>query len=269
MTKNTKVIYTCITGEYDDACAHVYVDDTWDYVMFTDNKYLLSMPKYMHWEIRPLQYSKLTNVKNARWHKINAHKLFPNYDVSLWIDGNIVIMQSEFFARINKFISCGDKICVPLHPVRTCIYAEADTIKQLHIDNKNTVNQEMRILKWMRYPRNNGLNETCVMLRRHNDKQIQKMQNKWWRMLKNYSKRDQLSYNWAAWRCNIQTMPLFDVPGEHRNCDELLFVHKRSHNQNPCNNCDAWVGPRWLIHAMCFFIISSDGKRNFMAMHTR
>ena len=99
MTDMKKVIYTCITGEYDDACAHVYVDDTWDYVMFTDNKYLLGMQKYMHWEIRPLGYNKLTNVKNARWHKINAHILFPEHDISLWVDGNIVIMKPDFFLR--------------------------------------------------------------------------------------------------------------------------------------------------------------------------
>ena len=269
MTDLKKVIYTCITGEYDDACAHIFVDNTWDYVMFTDNKYLLSMPQYMHWEIRPLQFNKLTNVKNARWHKINAHKLFPNHDISLWIDGNIVIMKPDFFTRINHFIDSGNKIIIPKHPERTCIYDEAEKIKELKIDNKNTVNQEMRILRFTQYPRNNGLNETCIMLRRHNDVQIKRMQNKWWRMVKKYSKRDQLAYNWAAWRYEIQTVSLYNKLGEHRNSDELLFVHKRSHNQNLTTYWDTWVAPRWLVCLITLFIPHSAEKKEFIKKHTR
>ena len=267
MTEIKKVIYTCITGEYDDVCAHVYVDDTWDYVLFTDNKYLLTMDKYMHWEIRPLRYKKLTNVKNARWHKINAHELFPDYDISLWVDGNIVIMTSDFFKRLDSFINRGDIICIPPHPERKCIYDEAKKIKELKIDNKNTVNQEMRLLRFLGYPRNNGLNETCIILRRHNDAQIKRMQKKWWRMVRDYSKRDQLSYNWAAWRCGIQTTPLFSTPGEHRRCDELMFVHKRSHNQNPATYFDTWVGPRWFVRGLA--CIMGHDKHEFVKKHSR
>lgn len=267
MTEPRKVIYTCITGEYDDACAHVYVDDTWNYVMFTDNKYLLTMDKYMHWDIRPLHYKKMTNVKNARWHKINAHALFPDYDISLWVDGNIVIMTSDFFKRLDMFINRGELISVPPHPERKCIYDEAEKIKELRIDNKNTVNQEMQLLRFLGYPENNGLNETCIILRRHNDGQIKRMQKKWWRMVKKYSKRDQLSYNWAMWRCRLKTIPLFDTPGEHRRCNELLFVHKRSHNQNPSDNFDAWVGPQWFVRGLAYFVFHN--KKEFIKKHSR
>lgn len=267
MTKIKKVIYTCITGEYDDACAHVYVDDTWDYVMFTDNQYLLGMPQYMHWQIRPLQFDKLTNVKNARWHKINANKLFPEYEISLWIDGNIVIMKPAFFERINRFVKSGTSIAIPTHPERTCIYDEAEKIKELKIDNKNTINQEMRRLRLSGYPRGNGLNETCIILRRHNDKKIVRLQRAWWKMVHNYSKRDQLSYNWVAWRHRVYTTPMFDTPGEHRHLNELLFVHKRSHNQSPSDNFDTWVGPRWVVRGLALFVFHN--KKDFITKHTR
>ena len=264
-----KVIYSCITGGYDDVCRHIYVDASWDYVLFTDNKYLLGLRRYFHWEIRPLMYAKMGNVKNARWHKINAHKIFPEYDISLWIDGNIVIMKPEFFYRLNTFIEQGHPIVIPPHPARTCIFDEAKTIIELKIDNKNTVAQQMRIVRLYRYPKNNGLNETCIILRRHNNKKIQKLQRIWWRMVKNYSRRDQLSYNWAAWRCGVGTIPMFNVPGEHRKCDELLFVHKTSHNQAPSRYLDTWVVPRWMAQIMCMFITSRKSKKVFIAKHTR
>ena len=209
------------------------------------------------------------NVKNARWHKINAHKLFPEYDVSLWIDGNIVIMKPDFFERIKSFIKSGDIIAIPEHPERNCIYAEAEKIKELNIDNNNTVNQEIRTLRFTRYPRNNGLNETCIVLRRHNNKKIRRLQHKWWNKVDRYSKRDQLSYNWAAWRCKVKTTPMFENPGQHRQCDELLFVHKHSHNQNRNSWPDAWVGPRWLVKTLAFFVPHSTGKRELIQKHTR
>ena len=264
-----KVIYTCITGQYDNACAHVYVDDTWEYVMFTDNQYLLGLGQYLHWNIRPLVYKKNTNVKNARWHKINAHKLFPTYDYSLWVDGNIVIMTADFFTRINRFIDNNIHLCIPTHPVRQCIYDEAAVIKDLHIDNACTVNHEMFVLRCWRYPRNNGLNETCIMLRQHNAPPVRRMQKIWWRMVRDYSKRDQLAYNWAAWRCKLKTHPMFDTTGEHRACAELLFVHSKSHNQDPAQHCDTWTIPRWAAKTIRMFIPSKNGKKQFMQTHSR
>lgn len=262
-----KVIYTCITGEYDDACAHTYLNDDWDYVMFTDNQYLLGMERYKHWEIRPLTFDKMNNVKNARWHKINAHILFPEYDYSLWIDGNIVIQSCDFFERINTLINSGIIIAVPLHPVRNCIFDEAQTIKDLRIDNKNTVNREIRKLHCWHYPKSNGLNETCIMLRKHNDKDIRHAQKRWWHMVKNYSKRDQLSYNWAMWRGGINTVPMYNLPGQHRNSCELLFVHKRTHNQNPAKNFDDWTIPYWMVKIVCFVIPHTKDKQRFIEQH--
>ena len=267
LNKMKKVIYTCITGEYDDACAHTYLDDSWDYVMFTDNQYLLTMPRYMHWEIRPLQFNKMSNVKNARWHKINAHIIFPEYNYSLWIDANIVIQSGDFFERINGIINSDVNISVPLHPLRNCIYDEAKTIKDLKIDNKNTVNREMQKLHCWHYPKDNGLNETCIMLRQHNNKKIKRAQKRWWYMVKNYSKRDQLSYNWAMWRGGIKTMPMYSRPGEHRKSHELLFVHKRSHNQNPAENFDTWTIPYWMAKICKFMILHTKDKEDFLKKH--
>lgn len=262
-----KVIYTCITGEYDDACAHTYLGDDWDYVMFTDNQYLLGMKRYMHWGIRPLQFNKMNNVKNARWHKINAHVLFPEYDYSLWVDGNIVIQSKKFFERINSLIKKNVKISVPLHPVRNCIYDEAKIIKDLKIDNKNTVNREMCRMRRLHYPRQNGLNETCIILRQHNNNKIIYAQKKWWKMVKNYSKRDQLSFNWAMWDNKINIMPMYDTSGEHRKSPEILFVHKRSHNQNPSEHFDTWTIPYRLALLICIFIPHTKDKLNFIKKH--
>ena len=135
-----KVIYTCITGGYDEVPKHLITDSAWDYVLFTDSKDLIARGTVGHWSVRPLSYNELTNVKNARWHKINSHRLFPEYDYSLWVDGNVSINTSAVFDKLNEFISSDVRIAVPLHPTRSCVYQEADTIKRLKIDSNKIVN---------------------------------------------------------------------------------------------------------------------------------
>jgi hypothetical protein len=79
---------------------HDYTDARYDYVAFVDNADLLKMKTFGHWQIRPLAYSQLDNIRNARWHKTHPHVLFPEYEVSVWVDGN-ANPQNEFI--FNKF----------------------------------------------------------------------------------------------------------------------------------------------------------------------
>lgn len=39
--KKRKVVYTCLTGNYDNLPLHSYLDGEWDYVCFTDSSELL------------------------------------------------------------------------------------------------------------------------------------------------------------------------------------------------------------------------------------
>ena len=36
--KKSKVVYTCLTGDYDILPLHEYLDYSYDYICFTDNK---------------------------------------------------------------------------------------------------------------------------------------------------------------------------------------------------------------------------------------
>lgn len=225
-----KVVYTCITGNYDDVPEYKYIDKTWDYFLFTDNPELLKQKKIKHWNIKPLVYNKLDNVRNARWHKVNTHILFPDYNYSLWLDANISINTKNVFEKCKQYIKDDIFLAVPLHPERNCIYAEAEIIKQLSIDYPRKVNKEMRFLQKNNYPQNNGLSETCIIFRQHN--KIQPMLDLWWKMIKKYSKRDQLSFNFVAWRYNIKITPLYNQAGEHRTNKDFIFSYKAAHNQD-------------------------------------
>ena len=73
--------YTALVGDYDNLLNPVYITDEWDYICFTDQK--ISGSK---WKIRPLQHIIAKDpIRTNRWHKLNPHILFPEYDYSIYI----------------------------------------------------------------------------------------------------------------------------------------------------------------------------------------
>lgn len=193
------VVYTCITGNYEKLKMHKYFDKNWDYICYTDNKKLLEQKIKYFWKIKELEYNKLDNIRNARWHKINPYKFLKDYEKSLWIDGTIIIKDFTFFKYLKEkeiFISC-------IHPERNCVYEEAKTCLNLKKDDENLILKQMQMIKKENYPSNNGLYATGIIYRKHNDNKIEKLSIAWWYWIKKYSRRDQLSINYICWKLKI------------------------------------------------------------------
>ncbi len=264
--KIKKVVYSCLTGGYDDVPVYKYIAPGWDYILFTDDADLIKSGSFAHWTVRPLQFNKLTNVKNARWHKINAHKLFPDYDYSLWLDSNICINDSGLFDLVDNLIKNKTLVAVPNHPERLCVYKEAEIIKMHKIDAQNIVDQEIKILQDDNYPRNKGLSETGILLRRHNN--IKSALDLWWYMVEKYSKRDQLSFNYALWKNNIERTPIYSGPygfGIHRLSDTFSFSYNKKHGQQKfrTETNNKFYIPLWLARIICLFVFSHEKRRDF------
>jgi hypothetical protein len=122
---------------------------------------------------------------------------------------------------------------LPNHPERTCIYDEAEIIKQLIIDFPKTVDAEMAFLRREKYPAQNWFSENNILLRKHNA--IKPTLDLWWSMVEKYSKRDQLSLMYAMWKTGIKRTPIYTDEngfGIHHKCDDFTFVHSQSHDQN-------------------------------------
>lgn len=250
--KKEKVVYTCITGGYDAIPCHAYVDDDWDYILFTDNEELIEQAYIYHWEVRRNPFNDLDNVRNSRYCKINAHKVFTEYQYSLYLDGNIIVNNNSIFMNTNNLIKQHTIIAIPIHPMRTCIYDEADVVKQYHIDYSQIVDKQIAFLKDEQYPEQNGLFENCIIFREHNNEKLVAAQELWWQMLTRFSKRDQLSQLYAFWKYDIEIYPLFEEGINHRDCDGLTFMRSKTHNQNKVSFKQKY--PNWLINSLCFFI---------------
>lgn len=184
-----KCVFTIHFGGYDEP--HVpFKSDGWDYLMFTNRDDVESDI----WKVIKV-VSPLPNHLAARYVYINSHRFVPKeYDYSLMIGGQIHIigdlnnLDIDFDADFNMM----------KHPCRTCIYQEAETIRDENIDK--SLNFESQTARYRKegFPEEYGLN-ACGIIGRHKDRFTEKFEREWWHQVMTGSYRDQLSFDYVRW----------------------------------------------------------------------
>ncbi len=228
--KSKKVIYTCITNNYDDLyelSAYYYTDTCWDYICYTDNEEYIRQGRIGIWEIRPLYYTDLDNSRNNRWHKTHPHILFPDYEESVYIDANINILTPKFFNLVN---STNDDILLPIHSSRVCLYKELDWAEEMGFDRKEKIQEQYSIIKKSGFPENYGMFENNIIYRKHHKQEIIDMMEEWWSFIKDYCQRDQTSLAYLFWKNNRK---IEDYAFENTRIDYLnycIFSHKKGYS---------------------------------------
>jgi len=189
------VVYTCIAGGYDELVAPSAVPSNVDFVCFSE-----TAPNCSIWQMRPLHHKEATPTLTARWHKLNPDVLFPDYDYSLWVDGNVTPSTFALFDRLSELMGSGCLWAGIKHPSRDCIYDEAYRILA---NGREDLDKLVRTCKFLRkegFPRHYGLMETNVILRAHNDSKVVATDRLWWKMVSGYTKRDQMSHSYCMWK---------------------------------------------------------------------
>jgi hypothetical protein len=119
----------------------------------------------------------LDPVKKARKYKIQPHKYLPEYEISLWIDGNFRIV-----GNIDEYIKIyaikNSMICLN-HPERNCVYKEAEAVVKLKKDTENIVSIQTNRYLDENYPKNNGMITSGILYRKHNDPVVNELMNEW------------------------------------------------------------------------------------------
>lgn len=217
-------VYTAITGDFvrlnqlrqplqaqDPAGRQVR------FVCFTDG--LASAPS--PWEIRsPLWEHKNDPRRTARWHKTHPHLCFPDAEYSLWLDGNQQLFCNPW-SLVDDYLKSHD-LASYKHPQRSCIYSELLACVRLKKDKPAVMQQQIDRYKKEKYPENNGLIETTVVLRRHTEA-IRKLNEAWWNEISKGSRRDQLSLNYCLWKTHT---PHVTIPGQR---DKPVFFKYYAH----------------------------------------
>jgi len=223
--QSKSVVYTCITNGYDDIHeieTYHYVDKDWDYVCFSDDEALIAKKRVGIWQIRKLAFSAKDSTRNGRWHKTHPHVILPEYDESIYIDGNINILSDYLFRQIRRI----DKpIIVPQHQYNLCLYSEYRDVLAAELDDAAVISEEEAFVRGEGMPENYGFLETNIFYRRHNDAVVKKVMDEWWGMIERFSKRDQLSITYALWKNGIPIDGMTLGNARFLSKDFLVFPH--------------------------------------------
>lgn len=225
--KNNIVVYTCITNGYDDLNEILNKEDNIDYICFTDDKTLTSKTWTIIY-INDKNLDNLTNVKKQRYIKINPHLFLSDYEISIWIDGNMSIIGD-----INQLLKIHNNeyfMTTLKHPYTNCIYIEAK--KCADIKDSSLIIFKQVFFKYLKekYPINNGLIESRMIIRNHNNNKCIKLMEDWWKEVNEYSHRDQLSFNYVLWKNNLKIglIEAIDI--------DSFFKMKKGHKKNSHKN---------------------------------
>ena len=195
-------IYTCIVGAYDELLQPRVLEKDFDFICFVGAGEKKA-DRIGVWEIRELPVNHGDAVLDSRWPKMHPHRLLPDYECSVWIDGNIALLDGTLYHAARTKRAEGTLYGGVSHPDRDCTYEEARKC----FDMKYlTVFGLLRVwaFLWLHgLPRHAGLNENNLIFRRHGDPAVVALDELWWDRVLHLSRRDQLSLMWCLRRCGI------------------------------------------------------------------
>lgn len=193
------VVYTCITGNYDNIQEPYLEDANIDYIAFCEKKE--NYKSTWKFESIPLNIKKINNnILINRYIKFHPHELFAEkYDYAIYIDGNIKSMSDlkELIYGINSKTG----LALHRHRARNCIYNEIEVCKIIKKGNYREMKAQTDRYKEEGFPKEFGLYECNVIVSDLKNKESEKILNSWWEEFeKSKSYRDQIVLPYVVWK---------------------------------------------------------------------
>lgn len=240
-------IYTAVVGNYDEILQPKVIDDRFDYILFSND---MKETNIGVWQVRPINYTNEVQTKIARWVKTHPEELLPGYEFSIWMDANVRIKTSYTYSKSIDMYSSNIDVATIKHPKRNDIYSECGAVLGYCLEKEDIVFEWLKVIHKAGFPAQSGLNETNVLYRRHCPK-VKDMDALWWNCIEQYSKRDQLSFNYVLWKLNIECKMFLPESVSAVNSPDYEYVFHSSNNRTRhvenksnivrCNENSPWI----------------------------
>jgi hypothetical protein len=171
---------------------------------------------------------------NAKIYKILPHLFLPEYDVTVWLDGNIRFAPGTDIEQfVNDWLDHGKyDLAAFAHPYRNNALQELEAVDVMGLDYKAPlVDQHKfyeRISKSKIGYESHRLAE-CGVLVRKNVESVRRMNEMWWAHICRFSSRDQISFPvvlYNMWRSHILTYVLHT--GNVREDKRFIYTPRQS-----------------------------------------
>ncbi len=203
--KNKKIaIYTTNFGHYDNIYPTLEFNElNIDWFYFTDNKNINN--NVNGWNIKHFEVLDKNPRLTSRYYKINSHEILPEYDIIIYIDSNMQILNKNFINFCLYHYNEELGFTIQKHNKRTNIFQEYDVLFNRYYNKKYN---EKLLVQIEDYKKNNFIAETPLylggLLIRNNNENTKKINETWYNEFKKYPFRDQLSLPYILWKNNYK-----------------------------------------------------------------
>lgn len=191
---NRLVVYRALFGHYDILAPGTTKDVPARHVAVTDQAFRLGFG----WIQRPAtdEVLALGPRDASRYCKFFPHRLFPDADVSVYLDGNIVL-KGPLATLLDEFRRSGAAIGLFRHPWHEDVYQELEGCRDSRKLGAEEADAAERQLERYGLERGHGLTENSVIIRDHRHPGLDAAMELWWSEYREGTRRDQLSLPWV------------------------------------------------------------------------
>lgn len=204
----SRVVYTAVFGGYDAVapapCGKGCEDC--DFVCFTDD----AGTRAEGWRLVVVPTGGEAPALLNRRYKMLPHRHLEAYQQSLYIDGHIRLNRCPSLL-FDKYLSEAP-IAMPTHLDRQCAYEEAEYCIADGLVPADLTRAQMHAYAAQGFPKQFGLTENGIILRRHHEPAVKALMEAWWAEYSNKARRDQLSLPYLLWRASMRVAPIAEGP---------------------------------------------------------
>ncbi len=231
--KGKKVVYTCIVNNYDKLLEPIIRTPNTDYIVFSNESNIIHDDCWQGRKIDKAIIQKCSNNPTLinRYIKMHPHELFPEYDLALYIDGNVRVVSDieECFSYINDKTG----LAMHQHAKRSDVYEEAKACVKLKKGNKKNIKKLIKKYEKEKFPRNYGLYQASVITIDLKNPTAKNILDEWYEeFVKQNTKRDQLSLPYVLWKNNFNFSDVGILGNNiYQNSKFRIHEHNFSHNR--------------------------------------
>ncbi len=223
-------VYTVLVGGYERLLEQpVAARGGVDLICFTDDMTISTKT----WQLRRFEPTLATDPnRSSRRPKILAHEYLPDYDVSLYID-NTVLLIDDPRAIIARFLRDDASMAIFRHSFRDTVRDEFEVVTQIGRDARWVFEEQ---LQHYLLSAPESLSAPALwggmLFRRHHDPSVRAAMTIWWEQLLRYSRRDQLSLPHALRRAGLD-ITVHDVDNHNSDVHSWPRMAERGSGTGP------------------------------------
>ena len=187
-------VFTAVFNGYEQIRQPQIVNPDVRYVLFTDRE----ITRSGIWEVRVVP-GVGSPPRTARHYKILSHRYLPDAEVTIWHGGWLQLIADPVEAV--SYLKDND-IAMEPHIERDCIYDEATACIRLRKANPQIAKMQMKTYSARGFPRHHGLTSAFLIIRK-NTSRIAELNELWWKQVRLFTNRDQLSLMYCMWKLGL------------------------------------------------------------------